>query len=224
MTNLLLKLELRRQRSQVMRMALATLGICAVFVLAGKRQPSDQLALLLGSGIGVSLMIPMGIVRDKLEGTLDFICGLPVEPRDIAASRFIASAVLVAPWALAVGTLKFTMPASGAMNALDAAVLSWLALSLLGVCLTAVFVLFEFTSLMGTPVLVLVAACVLTPRVVARLFPAVTEKSIVEFLNRPGTPLMLAVALMALIAVVGSVAFAAATRGLATYRHNPAAE
>jgi hypothetical protein len=68
----------------------------------------------------------------------------------------------------------------------------------------------------------LVAVWILLPRVVGALFPGVTEQSVVQFLNRPTTPLVLAAALMAIIGVAGSMAFAAATRGFATYRHNPA--
>jgi len=70
----LLALELRRQRPMFVRMALVTVVIGLVFFVAGKRTPADLLATLVGSGLGVALIVPMGIARDKMEGTLEFIC------------------------------------------------------------------------------------------------------------------------------------------------------
>ncbi len=116
----LLLLVLRRDRPQVARMVFVTFAICGLFYLAGKREASNQLAILLGSGLGIVLLVPMGIVRDKMEGTLEFICGLPVEPREIAASRFIAGALIAIPWAIAVGALVFSMRSNSSINSVDA--------------------------------------------------------------------------------------------------------
>jgi hypothetical protein len=218
----LLMLELRRDKPQVVRMTFVTLAICGMFFMAGKRDASSQLAILLGSGLGIVLLVPMGIVRDKMEGTLEFICGLPVEPREIAASRFIAGALVAIPWAAAVGALTFTMRSNGAMNAADAAVLTWLLMCLIGGCITAAVALFDFATLLGMPLVALVAAWILLPRIVGALFPGVTERTVVDFLNRPTTPLILAGALMITLCATGSIAFAAAVRGFARYRHDPA--
>ena len=102
----LMILELRRQRLVIMRLALVTAAIGALFYLAGKRTPTEMLAAMIGSSIGVVLVVPMGITRDKLEGTLDFICALPVDSRTIAASRIAAMAVLSIPWAVGIGVIS----------------------------------------------------------------------------------------------------------------------
>ncbi len=222
MIKTLLLLELRRDRPQVVRMALVTFAASALFYVAGKREPSSQLAILLGSAIGIVLLVPMGIVRDKMEGTLEFICGLPVAPREIAASRFIAGALIAIPWAVAVGALVLSMRLPGGMNAFDAAMLVWLLMCLVGGCLTSACALFDFATLLGAPMIALVAVWILLPRVVGAMFPGITEQSVVQFLNRPATPLVLAAVLMAIVSVTGSIAFAAATRGFAHYRHSPA--
>jgi hypothetical protein len=218
----LLMLELRRERPQVIRMAVATVAISGIFFVAGKRSASDQLAVLLGSAIGMVLLVPMGIVRDKMEGTLEFICGLPVEARDIAASRFAAGALVAIPWAIAVGVLTFAMGPASVMNPVDAAVLTWLAMCASGGGITAASALFDFATLLGTPLVILVATWILLPRVVTALFPGVTAQTVLEFLRQPAAPLMLAIVLMVIIGVGGSIVFAAAVRGFAKYHHDPA--
>lgn len=203
-------------------MAVVTFAICGLFFLAGKRQASNQLAILLGSGLGIVLLVPMGIVRDKMEGTLEFICGLPVEPSEIAASRLVAGALIAIPWAIAVGVLTSVMKSHGAMNPVDAAVLTWLMMCVLGGCLTAACALFDFVTLLGAPMVALVGVWILLPRVIGALFPGITEQSVVQFLNRPATPFVLAAGLVAIISATGSMAFAAATRGFARYRYDSA--
>ena len=76
-------------------------------------------------------------------------------------------------------------------------------------------------TLLGAPTVAVVAAWVLLPRVIESVFPGITEQHIVQFLNRPATPLILALALIAIISAAGSIAFTAATHGFANYRHSP---
>ena len=78
----------------LLRMIGLTIFIGGVFSIAGKRTSADQIALVLGSGLGAALIVPIGIARDKMEGTLELLCGLPVAPRVIAASRISAGALL----------------------------------------------------------------------------------------------------------------------------------
>jgi hypothetical protein len=218
----LLKLELRRQRPMVVKMAALTAVICVVFYLAGKRAPAEILAAVAGSALGAVLIVPMGISRDKMEGTLDFVCGLPVEPRAIAASRFAAMAAIAVPWAVAIGVVSFALPAPVPLNPVAAGVLSWLMMLVLGACGVALMTCFELESLLGVPVVGLLLVVVLVPRVFRALFPAVTRDTLVTFVQRPVAPVVLAVSLLALVAVVGALAFGAATRGFARYRADSA--
>jgi hypothetical protein len=214
----LLLLELRRQRPMVLRMACLTIIVGVVFFLAGKRTPADFLAILIGSSLGVVLIVPMGISRDKMDGSLDFLCGLPVESHAIAASRFIAVAVLAIPWAVGVGAASFTLPVMVSLNPVGVAILTWLAMLLLGACGTALFTRFELESLLGAPVVAMVISVVLVPRVVHALIPGITQESLLRFLQQPTTPLVLATVLPAAVGIVGAVAFGIASRGFATYR------
>src|ERR1019366_8109956 len=179
----LLLLELRRQRPMVLRMACLTVIVGLVFCVAGKPTPSDLLATLIGSSIGVVLIVPMGISRDKMEGSLDFLCGLPVESHAIAASRFIAVAVLSIPWAVGVGAVAFTVPTIASLNPVGVAILTWLAMLLLGASATALLTRFELESLLGAPVIAMVIAVVLVPRAVHALIPGMTKETVLRLLQ-----------------------------------------
>lgn len=202
----------------VVRMVLLTVVVGIVFFLAGKHTPEDQLASILGCSIGVVLIVPMGISRDKMEGTLDFICGLPVESRDIAASRFIAVGLLAIPWAVAIGAFCLSRPFSIPLNPLAVAVAAWLAMLTLGAGATAIFSCFDLETLLGAPVIVLVLTLVIVPRVVHALFPALTAATMLRSLASPAAPMLVAIAALALVGLTGAIAFAATVRGLARHR------
>jgi hypothetical protein len=218
----LLMLELRRHRPMLQRMILLTATVCLVFFALGKRTAADQLAALLGCSIGVVLIVPLGIARDKTEGTLDFVCGLPVEARHIAASRFIALAALATPWALAIGVLSNAVPSIGSLSPVDAFVLVWLGMFLLGSCATALFSRYDFETLLGTPVVLVILFVAIAPRVVRLWLPSLTPQSIIRLLSEPYAPLAIVATVLAAVAVVGAVAFGATVRGFATYRYDPA--
>jgi hypothetical protein len=214
----LLRLELRRQRPMVLRMACLTVIVGLVFFVAGKRAPVDLLATLMGSSLGVVFIVPMGISRDKIEGSLDFLCGLPVESRAIAASRFIAVAVLSIPWAAAVGAAAFTVPTITSLSPVGVAILTWLAMLLLGACGTVLLTRFELESLLGAPVVAMVIAVVLVPRAVHALIPGLTQETVLRLLQRPTAPFVLSAVLLAVVGIVGAVAFAITSRAFASYR------
>ena len=213
----LLALELRRQRPILLRMAGLTVIVGIIFVLAGKRTASDLLAALIGSSLGVTLIVPMGIARDKLEGTLDFICSLPVEPRAIAASRFLAMALLATPWALGIGALSIMSPPPGSLGPGSIAVLAWLAMLLLGSCSIALFARFELEQLLGAPIVVLVILTVLLPRAFHTLLPGLDSEEARRLLLLPHAPAMLTLALTAGLGALGWIAFAMTRSGLAEY-------
>jgi hypothetical protein len=218
----LLKLELRRQRPMVVKMMVLTVIVCGVFYLAGKRAPGQLLAGVTGAALGALLIVPMGISRDKMEGTLEFLCGLPVEPRAIASSRMGAMAVIAAPWAVAIGAMSFAVPAVPRLNPIAVTVLCWLAMLVIGACAVALMACFDLETLLGAPIVVLVISFVLVPRAARALFPGVTDESALRMLEQPAAPLVIAICLLTTGAVIGTVAFAAATRGFAGYRADPA--
>jgi hypothetical protein len=222
MTGPLTILELRRHRPVLQRMILLTAIVCVVFFALGKRSATDQLAVLLGCSIGVVLIVPLGIARDKMEGTLDFVCGLPVEARDIAASRFLAIAALAFPWALGVGALSIAAPAIGSLNPVDAFVFAWLGLLLMGACTMALFTRYDFETLLGTPIVVMILFVAIAPRVVHFWLPSLTPESLARILSQPYAPLAIGITLFAATGLLGALAFGLTVRGFATYRHDAA--
>lgn len=216
----LLILELRRQRAVVFRLAGLTACVGVLFFLVGKRSPSDLLAAMIGTSLGAALIVPMGIARDKLEGTLEFLCGLPVEPRWIAASRLASMAVVSAPWSTGIAVLSLAVPTPLPMNFVGVAAVSWLVLTMLGAAATAFLTLFDLEQMLGAPVVGLVLAVVLIPRAAHWLIPGLSAASLLSLLNEPAAPVLLFGALMATVATVWLLSLAATTRGFARYRRS----
>jgi hypothetical protein len=214
----LLRLELRRQRSLVVRMIGLTILVCLVFYALGKRTQSDRLAIVIGTSLSAVILVPMGISREKMEGTLDFVCGLPVEPRTIAASRFAAAAIIALPWATGIGFVSTLAPTIGALNGVVVAVLAWLGIMLLCECCMALFTIFDLESLIGWPFAAFIISLMVLPRVVRAVFPGITEETILQLLQRPATPVVLSLVLLIAAAIVGALSFAMTTRGFANYR------
>lgn len=206
----------------LLRMIVMTLAVCLVFFVAGKRARTDQLAVLIGCSLGVALIVPLGIARDKMEGTMDFICGLPVEPWDIALSRFAAVVALALPWAVGIGAMSIGATAIGRLNPFDVAVVAWFALSLLGTCATALFSRFDFETLLGAPMIVMVVVLVVVPRAVRFWLPDLTAASVLRALAQPMAPALLVGGAVLTAVVLGGVAFGMTVRGFATYRRDPA--
>ena len=93
----LLRLELARTLPQISRtLGLAALAAAALAVFGGVT--SSRLVLLMTfvavSGTGA---VFQNVIRDKLEGGLDFLVSLPVDRRVLAISRAVACAVLAVP-------------------------------------------------------------------------------------------------------------------------------
>jgi hypothetical protein len=214
----LLRLELRRQRPMAVRLASVSILICLLFYAAGKRTAVEMLALVVGSSFGTIMMVPMGIAREKMEGTLEFLCGLPIEPRTIAASRLAAVALLPIPWVIAIGLTSYALPTLGALNPVGVAALSWLALALVGALGTALCTLYDLERLLGVPLLAFVIAVVLVPRLVHALLPRLTRTVVLQLLEQPHAALALSLLLLIAVAITGTLSFAITARGLSEYR------
>ena len=219
----LLLLELRRQRSMLLRLAVVSLAACAMFFFIGKRTAYDQLAIVLGTSFGGFMLVPLGIARDKMEGTLEFLAGLPVEPATIVASRYGAMALFTLPWASAVGLLSVAVPAGYSINPVAVAAIAWLVLTLFGAIAIAVTSKFDLQSLVGGPVIVVLMLATFGPRIVRRFFPQLTPRSFLEFGRQPFAPAIVALALLFAIALTVWVAWATAVRSIANYRRDATA-
>jgi hypothetical protein len=202
----------------LMRMAQLTALVAVVFFIAGKRSPEDRLAAVIGCAFGVVLIVPMGISRDKMEGTLDFICGLPVEARDIAASRFVAAGLLVIPWAVGIGAVWLARPFSIALNPLAVSVAAWLAMVSISTGAAAIFTCFELENVLGVPMIAMLITVVVVPRAVHAGFPSLTTALMLQWLTTRAAPVVLASAATLVVISVCTVAFLATVRGLAKHQ------
>ena len=201
----------------LLRMIGLTIFIGGVFFIAGKRTSADQMALVLGSGLGAALIVPIGIARDKMEGTLEFLCGLPVTPRVIGASRIAAGALLSLPWAVGAGVFAFRLLPGFPLNPFGVALLAWLVLVLLSACGTAVLARFELESVLGAPFVAALLLLVLLPRALRAVYPGLSADLVLEFLGRPAAPALLALALLSTFVACGAIALEIASRAFATY-------
>lgn len=199
-------------------MALLTALVAAVFFIAGKRSPEDRLATVLGCSFGIVLIVPMGISRDKMEGTLDFVCGLPVEPRDIAASRLIAAGLFAIPWAVGIGAVWISRPFSIALNPVAVAAVAWLAMLTIGASATAIFTYFELESLLGAPIIAMLLIVAIVPRIVHAVMPDLTPASVLQFLASPGMMPVLAFSFLIFVLAVVSLSLAISVRALNSFR------
>ena len=110
------------------------------------------------------------------------------------------------------------MPTVASLNPVGVATLTWFAMLLLGACGTALLTRFELESLLGTPVVAMVIAVVLVPRMVHALFPGLTQETLLRMMQRPAAPFVLSAVLLAAVAIVGTVAFVITSRAFASYR------
>jgi hypothetical protein len=201
----------------LVRMIGLTILIGMVFAVAGKRASSDQLALMLGSGLGAALIVPIGIARDKMEGTLELLCGLPVAPRALAASRVAAGALLSLPWAAGAGVLALGLPRGFGLDPFGVGVLAWLALLLLSAWGTALLARFELESVLGAPFVAMLLFLVLLPRVLRALSPALSLDVVLDFLRQPFAPALLAFAMLSTVVACTAIALAITSRAFAAY-------
>jgi len=98
----LLGLELRRATVTAGRLLLLSAGAAALLALSGSLSASRAALLLSVAAAAFAVQVPVGIIRDKLEGGLEFLLSLPVRPAHLAAGRFVA-------------TVLCCLPASGAL-------------------------------------------------------------------------------------------------------------
>lgn len=224
----LLGLELKRVQRLVLRLLIATVGVAVLLAVAGQGDAGTLIAVCLGTGIGVALTVPMGVSRDKMEHTLEFLCGLPTAAATVAAAKFAAAALVVLPWAAltacAIGWFgvlhRFGL---GGVVAVPAALLGvWTMLSLLSWVLAAFLARFELEMLMGVPLGILVVILLVVPRVLDAIGPRDPAAALQWFLRQPWAPAAIAAAAVALVVGIAALAFATARKAIATYRPRPA--
>lgn len=97
----LVLLELQRAWPHARKIVVFVAVITLVLMLVGKGRLEYLLPMFLGAGLGAGIAIAFGVVRDKLEGTLEFLCNLPIGSGTIVEAKFASITLLVLPWSLA---------------------------------------------------------------------------------------------------------------------------
>ena len=224
----LLKLELVRQRKFTLRLFGSTLFMGAVFCLLGQHGASSLLAVSLGAGIVMALIVPAGASRDKVEGTLEFLAALPTPPAAIATARLVAVVLTTLPWAvLTAAATPFALTMAHAhpvaATAVGALLGAWLLYTLIGWVGTGLFLRYEPRRFLGYPLAVLLLAVVFLPKYVRLQIPAESAARLTWFVAQPWAPAVVALALVLLGGAVLAASLRLAVRGIELYRPDPTA-
>ncbi len=224
----LLALELRRAGPLMIRVALATAAGLGLLLVAGRGSGTNLSAVLVGTTVGYALAIPTAVLREKFDGTLGFLVGLPTTPGTIAAAKLAGAALAVLPGAAQVALAVAWLAPRGLFQggpfgaALVALVGAWVALTCLSFFMASTIVRFELQTMAAAPVTVGVIALILGSLAVDRFVPDPLGL-LRRFLAAPWAPAASALAGLALAVAMASVSWRFSTRGIAHYRPRPEA-
>ncbi len=98
----LLGLELRRAVTIAGKLLAFTAVAAALLGLSGSMSVPRAGLLLSVAATAFAMQVPVGIMRDKLDGGLEFLVSLPVPAAHLAAGRFVATVACCLPASLAL--------------------------------------------------------------------------------------------------------------------------
>lgn len=218
----LLGLELRRGLQQIRRgwyIVVGMVGLMALLFGGGPEGWSMGLGVL---GFTYGLVPAMRALMDKLDGSLEFLTSLPVEPRQLAVAALISCggyAVLAAvPWtaALALFAPAYLGVSVGPLSLIGVLLLLWLGVTTVSGIVTGTLIRFAVETLNWLPTAVLVG--VMGGLVAAeRIWPE-GDKVILGWLLAADSPARLFVLLLSLEAVGLVTGFALLRSGFHRFR------
>lgn len=185
----LVRLEYRRGLGPNLRL----IGLFAVgttlMVTLGWMSPSRLGWLLALVATTFLMQVPMGVLRDKLDGGLEFLVTLPASPGDLAVGRLLAAAAACVPGALGLlAAVRLWFPTQVAAlpgGLVGAFGLLWITTTLVSALLVAIAFRFEARTTLYVPIgLGLVG--VVTDELAPGLVPHPLE--VVDWLTRQGWP------------------------------------
>lgn len=218
----LVALELRRVEPQLRRTLTLAAGTALLITLLGWATPGRMAFILLVLGIaGVSAAV-MNVVKDKLDGGLEFLVSLPVGRGVLAAARLTAGCILSVAAGVCL-TAAFWMASRGSLPAasrppvaveLFGIITGGTVLSVgLGIGTSLRMRASQFANLVFVGFL----AVLVVEKVVAHAIPG-GEVTVLSLLGRPWVPRALGVALVLLAGVAGWLAFWLARTGLERFK------
>ena len=223
----LTRVEIRRAKSLLGRLYLAGTAGLAFFFVIGRATDENILVVVMGVTLGMVVVVPFAVMRDKLDRTLEFLLSLPVTVADLVAARFLAAAVGLLPGVIATGvTLALVTPPVefgmlAAVAPLQMALAYWVLLTLAAWCLTAAAAC-ELTRLISWSIATMVVLLGwVAPWALGLLEREGIDAALRSFLEQPYAPVAIGAVALAIVTVLAAAAFGIAHRGLAHYPSRP---
>ncbi len=228
----LVALDLRRAWPGLRTIGLLTCGTFGLVVFLGKGSITNMLVIVMGAGLGVATAgIPMTVMRDKLDGTLEFLCTLPTSANTIAGAKFITSALGTLPWAVGSGAVVWVMgvpeefPASVPSAALGGSIVIWITYCLISWWLIALWARFEPEKTGWIPLVALLTLFIVADPLFELLGlsnPVAAMELLRSFLGQPWARAAILLAAGGAATAVSAMAFLLTVHAFATYRPKPA--
>lgn len=152
----LLGLELRRAVVIAGKLLLFSAVAAGLLAILGSLSVSRAALLLSIAATAFAMQVPVGIVRDKLDGGLEFLLSLPVPPVHLAVGRFVATALCCLPasgaLALALHVSRPILEAAFPGGALGAFLAIWVGMNLLCMLMVGIALRFDARATLYLPV------------------------------------------------------------------------
>ncbi|MFQ5538199.1 MAG: hypothetical protein ACE5GJ_12205 [Gemmatimonadota bacterium] len=91
--SVLVRMEFRRMREAILRIIGMTVAWFGALFVLGKVTPGTVSFALVTLGLSAGMVPFSTSMRDKLDGTMEFLASLPADPEKIAAGRFLFMAL-----------------------------------------------------------------------------------------------------------------------------------
>lgn len=214
----LLALEVRRARPVVLQTTALAAVALVVLALVGWLTPPRAGWILVAWSLAAPWSLPMSVLRDRLDGGLEFLQALPVSAGRLAAARLLAAVAFALPAGVA-SAVAFSLvraPAPGPPDALRGGLLTFglvtLAVASLAALGTGIALRLEtrtFANGVGLAFVAVIAAHHLANRFLPGL-----EPGLVGLLGRPWVPRLSMVAAPFLAVALGGLGFHLARSGI----------
>lgn len=215
-------LELRRVRPQLVRSAIFVTVIFSVLVITGQATGTFAVILLLGFAVSFTMLFPPNQIRDKLDGSLAFLLGLPVERSTVALARCLATGLIMVPgslfvvaaWHLAAPT--FFPPGLSRPGPAGVALVSWSAGTAVSILLSALLTRFRLEQVTAYPFLIFLGLLFLLDPLITPLLP--DQVSVARFLARPEAAMLVETGLVLVSAGVAVAGYRILRNGLERFQ------
>lgn len=218
----LLRLELRRGREQMRKGWYVVIGLVGVMVLLFGGGPEGWSMGLGILGFTYGLVPAMRAPMDKLDGSLEFLTSLPVEPGRLAQAGVISCggyAVFAAvPWTAAAALFApaYLGMSVGPLSYLGFFLVVWLGVTTVSALVTGALIRFAVETLNWLPLAAMVAV-IGGLATLERIWPD-GDRILLGWLLAPESPVRLFVILLTLEAVGLMAAFALLRSGFHRFR------